>query len=201
MFVAIQFNVNCINLGKIAREMANIRNNNDRRYIQIYTGNGKGKTTAAIGQAVRAAGYRMSTLIIMFMKNYPYSEMESLKYLSEWITVEQYGDDEFVLRKQPPSKRDRDIAHRALKRAYDAVVRKQYDIVILDEICVAAYFNLIAVDEVVAILDDKPDAVELILTGRYCPKEWIDKADLVSEMLEIKHYYNKDVLARKGFES
>ena len=181
--------------------MTDICNNNNRRYIQIYTGNGKGKTTAAIGQAVRAAGSRMSTLIIMFMKNHPYSEIESLKNLNEWITVEQYGDDEFVLRKQPPSKQDRDIAHQALKRAYDAVIGKQYDIVILDEICVAAYFDLLTVDEVIAIFDDKPDDVELILTGRYCPTEWIDKADLVSEMLEIKHYYNKGILARKGFES
>jgi len=176
-------------------------NESSRRFIQIYTGNGKGKTTAAIGQAVRAAGSRLRTFIVMFMKDYPYGEVSSLERLSEWITVEQYGNDDFVFSKQSPSDQDRRTAHQALKRAREVMLSKQYDIVILDEICVTVYFNLLTAEEVLPLLDEKPDEVELILTGRYCPEEWIARADLVTEMQEIKHYYQRGVLARQGFES
>ncbi|MEW5993588.1 MAG: cob(I)yrinic acid a,c-diamide adenosyltransferase [Candidatus Zixiibacteriota bacterium] len=172
-----------------------------RRYIQIYTGNGKGKTTAAIGQAVRAAGCGLRTLIIMFMKEFPYSEVKALKHLSQWITVEQYGNDEFVLRKQPPSEEDRGIAQKALQRARQAMSEGEYDVVVLDEICVAVYFGLLTAEDVVPLFDEKPDNVELILTGRYCPSEWIERADLVTQMEEVKHYYQQGVSARKGFES
>ena len=175
--------------------------NPDRRYIQIYTGNGKGKTTAAIGQAVRAAGSGLRTLFMMFMKDYPYGEIKSLKRLSEWITVEQYGNDDFVLRKQPPNQQECAIARQALDRAYKAIIGKKYDIVALDEICVAVYFGLFTAEDVLPLLDEKPDEVELILTGRYCPKQWLAKADLVTQMEEIKHYYRNGVTSRKGFES
>ncbi len=170
-----------------------------RRYIQIYTGNGKGKTTAAIGQAIRAAGHGLRTFIVMFMKEHRYGELQSLQHLREWITVEQYGNDNFVFSKQSPGDQDRALARQALKRAREAMLSKQYDIVILDEVCVTTYFKLL--DDVLPLLDEKPDEVELILTGRYCPQEWIEKADLVTEMQEIKHYYQKGVQARKGFES
>jgi len=171
------------------------------RRIQIYTGNGKGKTTAAIGQAIRAAGSGLRTLIIMFMKDHPYGEIESLKYLEQWITVEQYGNDQFVFQKQPPSDQDRASARKALDRAHQAMLSKEYDIVIMDEVCVCVYFKLLVVNDLLPLLDEKPDEVELILTGRYCPPEWIDRADLVTEMQEVKHYYQQGVLARKGFES
>ena len=172
-----------------------------RRYIQIYTGNGKGKTTAAVGQAVRAAGHGLRTFIIMFMKDYAYGEIACLKSLHEWITVEQYGNDSFVLQKQPPSEDDIKTARKALDRARQVILSRQYDIVILDEICVAEYFGLLKAGDLLPLLDEKPDEVELILTGRYCPEEWIGKADLVTEMKEVKHYYNENVLARRGFES
>ena len=175
--------------------------NNTMRYIQIYTGNGKGKTTAALGQAIRAAGSRLKTFIVMFMKDHPYGEVISLKKLSDWITIEQFGNDEFVLRKQSPSDKDKAIARRGLDRAREVMLSHQYDIVILDEICVTVYFGLLTVDDVLPLLDERPKEVELILTGRYCPKEWIDRADLVTEMQEVKHYYQQGVLSRKGFES
>jgi len=172
-----------------------------KRYIQIYTGNGKGKTTAAVGQAIRAAGHGLKTFIVMFMKNHPYGEIKTLKNLSDWITVEQYGDDDFVFRKEPPSDEDKDTARKALSRAREAMLSGDYDIVILDEICVAVYFGLLGTDDVMPFLEEKPDNVELILTGRYCPDEWIDRVDLVTRMDEIKHYYQKGILAREGFES
>ncbi len=172
-----------------------------KRYIQIYTGPGKGKTTAAVGQAVRAAGSRLKSLIIMFMKEYPYGEVRALEPLSEWITIERYGGDDFVYRRELPSDADKATARRALERAREAMISGQYDIVILDEICVCVYFKLVEVDDVTPLLDAKPDDVELILTGRYCPDEWLKRADLITEMAEVKHYYQQGVTSRKGFES
>jgi cob(I)alamin adenosyltransferase len=170
-------------------------------YIQVYTGNGKGKTTAAIGQAVRAAGAGLKTVIIQFMKEYPYSEIVSLNELSKWITVEQYGKDDFVYKGKMPGEEDLAVALRALKRAEDIMLCNEYDIIILDEIIVAIYFKLFPISDVIDLINKKPDNVELILTGRYCPEEIIEKADLVTEMKEIKHYYTKNVLSRKGIES
>ncbi|MBD3257548.1 cob(I)yrinic acid a,c-diamide adenosyltransferase [candidate division GN15 bacterium] len=172
-----------------------------KRHIQIYTGNGKGKTTAAIGQAIRAAGSRLKTLIVMFMKDYPYGEVRALKNFSDYITIERYGNDKFVFEKKPPGDKDIATAHKALARAREAMLSGEYDMVILDEVCVCVYFKLLTADDVLPILDDKPDNVELVLTGRYCPKEWLDRADLVTEMTEVKHYYQQGVLSRKGFES
>jgi cob(I)alamin adenosyltransferase len=171
------------------------------RYIQIYTGPGKGKTTAALGQAVRAVGRGLKTLMIMFMKDYPYGELKALHLLQQYVTVEQYGNDAFVLRKAPPSNKDRQIASDALARAREAMLSGRYDIVILDEICVAHYFGLVTEQQVLSLLKERPAAVELILTGRYCPESWMAQADLVTEMAEVKHYYAKGVLAREGFES
>jgi len=170
-------------------------------YIQVYTGNGKGKTTAAIGQAVRAAGAGLKTIIIQFMKEYPYSEIVSLNELSKWITVEQYGKDDFVYKGKMPGEEDMAVALRALKRAEDIMLCNEYNIIILDEIIVAIYFKLFPISDVIDLINKKPDNVELILTGRYCPEEIIEIADLVTEMKEIKHYYTKNVLSRKGIES
>jgi cob(I)alamin adenosyltransferase len=173
----------------------------ERRYIQIYTGNGKGKTTAALGQCIRAVGSGLRSLIVMFMKDFPYGEVKVLKHLSRWITVEQYGNDRFVFEKRPPGPNDLACAKSALESVRQAMLSGRYDIVVLDEVCVCVYFGLIDVAEVIDLLDSKPDSVELILTGRYCPQEWLDRADLVSEMREVKHYFERGVIARKGFES
>lgn len=173
----------------------------NKGFIQVYTGNGKGKTTAAIGQAVRAAGAGMKSYIIQFMKEYPYSELNSLKYLSEWITIEQKGGDDFVYKKELPTEVEKTKAKEALKKAEEHIISRSFDLIILDEVLVSIYFKLLTTIEIISVIKKKPEPVELILTGRYCPEEIIEFADLVTEMKEIKHYYSKGILSRKGIES
>lgn len=173
----------------------------EKGFIQIYTGNGKGKSTAAIGQAVRAAGYGLKTYIIQFMKEYPYNELNSLKKLSELITIEQVCNDDFVFKKINPPQEEIDKANSALKRVKEKMYSNDYDLIILDEVCVSIYFGLLKVEDVLNFMEYKPENVELILTGRYAPQQLIDKADLVTEMKEIKHYYRDGILSRKGIES
>jgi cob(I)alamin adenosyltransferase len=173
----------------------------EKGYVQIYTGNGKGKTTAALGQAIRAAGNGLKTFTVQFMKDFSYGEVKSLKNLDKWIRLEQYGNDIFVFRKQPPSDEDLEAAQQGLRRAREAISSGKYDIVIMDEVCVAIYFDLLKTENLLSLLEEKPDHVELILTGRHCPPELMEKADLVTEMKEIKHYYHRGVMARKGIES
>ena len=175
--------------------------NLEKGYIHIYTGNGKGKTTAALGQALRAAGNGLKTLIVSFMKDFPYGELKCIQHLSEWIRLEQYGDDHFVLNKEPPGDSDLKAAKQAFKRAEGAMSGGEYDMIILDEICVAIYFGLLKTADVLLMLARKPERIELILTGRYCPEKLIAEADVVTEMREIKHYFQKGVLARRGIES
>ena len=170
-------------------------------FVQIYTGNGKGKSTAAIGQAVRAAGFELKTYIAQFMKEYPYNELISLKHLSEWITLEQFGGDEFVYKKELPNEEELAKAQKGLQSAREKMLSGEYDLIILDEAIVAIYFKLIATRELIEIIKAKPQNVELILTGRYCPTEIIELADLVTEMKEVKHYYQKGIKSRKGIES
>ena len=170
-------------------------------FIQVYTGKGKGKTTAALGVAVRAAGYGLRTLIVQFMKEYPYSELESLKNLNRWITILQFGKDEFVYKGQKPLDEDIETAKRAMVFVKEKMMKKEYDIIILDEILVSIYFELLNTSEVTGLIQSKPEELELILTGRYCPDEIIEIADLVTEMKEIKHYYSQGILSRKGIDS
>ena len=170
-------------------------------FVQIYTGNGKGKSTAAIGQAVRAAGFGLKTFIAQFMKEYPYNELNSLKYLSEWITIEQFGGDDFVYKKELPGKDELEKASNGLQTARNKMLSGEYDLVILDEAIVGIYFKLIETKELIEFIKAKPENVELILTGRYCPEELIELAELVTEMKEVKHYYQKGITSRKGIES
>lgn len=173
----------------------------EKGFVQIYTGNGKGKSTAAIGQAVRAAGFGLKTYFAQFMKEYPYSELISLKHLSEWITIKQFGGDEFVYRKELPGKVELDKANKGLQTAKEKMQSGDYDLIILDEAIVAIYFKLIETKKLIDIIKAKPENVELILTGRYCPDELIEMADLVTEMNEVKHYYEKGITSRRGIES
>lgn len=173
----------------------------NKGYVQVYTGNGKGKTTAAIGQAIRAAGFGLKTYMVQFMKEYPYSELISLKQFKDRITVEQFCGDDFVYRKELPDKKEIDKARQGLSKAKLKMLSGSYDIIILDEICVAIYFGLFNDEEVLTFIKQKPDNVEIILTGRYCPDKLIERADIVTEMKEIKHYYQDGVLSRKGIES
>jgi cob(I)alamin adenosyltransferase len=170
-------------------------------YIQVYTGNGKGKTTAAIGQAVRAAGFGLKSYIVQFMKEYPYNELKGLSLLKEWITIEQFCGDDFVYRKELPDKTEIDKAQRGLAKAKTKMLSGQFDIIILDEVCVSIYFGLFSDEEILTFIKQKPENVEIILTGRYCPEKIIERADLVTEMKEIKHYYQDGIPARKGIES
>lgn len=170
-------------------------------YVQVYTGNGKGKSTAALGQAIRAAGYGLKSYFVQFMKEYPYSELETLKNLKELITIEQFCGDDFVYRKELPDKNEIDKARQGLAKAKARMLSGNYDIIILDEICVSVYFGLFTDEEILTFIKQKPENVEIILTGRYCPDKLIERADLVTDMKEIKHYYQEGILARKGIES
>jgi len=170
-------------------------------FVQIYTGNGKGKSTAAIGQAVRAAGFGLKTYIAQFMKEYPYNELNSLKNLSEWITIEQFGGDEFVYKKELPGEEELAKAQKGLQTVREKMLSGEYDLIILDEAIVAIYFKLIETKELIDFIKTKPENVELILTGRYCSQELIELADLVTEMKEVKHYYQKGITSRRGIES
>jgi len=169
-----------------------------KRYIQVYTGNGKGKTTAALGLSIRAAGHGLKTYIGQFMKGQHCGELTALRD-NPCITIEQYGDIECIRRDQVTQKH-MDQAEQGLVKARDAMLSGQYDLVVLDEINVTIWFGLLTVKQVLEFLDQRPESVEIILTGRNAPQEFIQYADLVSEIKEVKHYYNQGILARDGIE-
>jgi cob(I)alamin adenosyltransferase len=169
-------------------------------FIQVYTGNGKGKTTASLGLALRAAGHGYKTIVIQFMKGkIDYGELKAQKLLDPYLKIVQAGGPDFV-NKEKPSEQDVKMAHDGLEIAKKALSEGMYDIVILDELNVAVDFGLITIKEAMGLIEQKPGHVELIITGRYARQEIIDRADLVTEMKEIKHYYHKGVQARDGIE-
>lgn len=169
-------------------------------YIQVYTGDGKGKTTASLGQAMRALGHDLKVFVIQFMKgNIEYGELEMSNRLSPQFTLKQMGRETFVDKKNPDP-RDIEMACEALALAKKTISEDSVDMLILDEINIALDFKLIDLGDVLKLLDNKPEKMELILTGRYAPKEIIERADLVTEMKEIKHYYQQGVDARVGIE-
>ncbi|MDI6807898.1 MAG: cob(I)yrinic acid a,c-diamide adenosyltransferase [Candidatus Eisenbacteria bacterium] len=166
--------------------------------VQVYTGDGKGKTTAAIGCGLRASGHGLGVLIIQFMKGREYGELNALRQIPSF-TIIQSGRDSFVSRENP-SPEDRKLARDGFEKARNAVLSGDYDLVILDEINVAVDFGLIGVDEVISLIEKKPERLELILTGRNAHARIVELADLVSEMKEVKHHYRKGIPARKGIE-
>jgi cob(I)alamin adenosyltransferase len=171
-----------------------------RGYIQVYTGNGKGKTTAALGLAVRAAGHGLRTEILQFMKGWiDYGELEGVKMLAPYVEIHQAGRDTFVNRKNPDPE-DVRLAREGWRKAKEIVLEGKADIVVLDEINCAMDFGLLPVEEVVEVLRNKPAGMEVVLTGRGAPAAILEIADLVTEMREIKHYYAKGVDARVGVE-
>jgi len=168
--------------------------------IQIYTGNGKGKTTAALGLALRAAGHGRKTYIAQFCKGQPYGELDAVKKLSPLIIIEQFGRKGFIHVTDNPDEIDIRQARKGLSKALKAMRSLRFDIIILDEINIALHFHLVGEDDVHSFLDQKPLRTEVVLTGRYAPDSLIRRADLVTEMAEIKHYYAKGIQARTGIE-
>lgn len=169
-----------------------------RGYTQVYTGDGKGKTTAALGLAVRAAGAGLKVFIAQFIKMGDYSEIKALRRFSDLITVEQYGLGRFTNGK--PSPEDINAAQEGLKRVKSVMRSEEYKIIILEEANVAAMLGLIAVQDILGLIVNKPENTELIITGRGAAPRIIDNADLVTEMKNIKHYYKRGVRARLGIE-
>jgi cob(I)alamin adenosyltransferase len=167
-------------------------------YIHIYTGNGKGKTTAAFGLALRAVGAGKRIFIAQFVKGQPYSEIEAVNLFLPAITIKQYGLDCFIYKK--PTFNDIEAARNGLAEVTRIIAEANFDMVILDEACIAIYFNLFTTIELIEMLKSKPEPMEIIITGRYATAELIEFADLVTEMKEVKHYYTKGIEARKGIE-
>lgn len=167
-------------------------------YIQIYTGNGKGKTTAAIGLAVRAVGAGKKVFFAQFVKGQIYSEIKTINEFLPSIKVKQYGLDCFIY--NDPTQADIDAAREGFKEVAQIIASAEYDVVVLDEANIALYYRLFTIDELISLLLNKPEETEIIITGRYAPDELIELADLVTEMREIKHYYAQGVEARIGIE-
>ena len=167
-------------------------------YVQVYTGNGKGKTTAALGLALRAAGAGLKVYIAQFVKGMRYSELDVLTGLSDLITIKQYGRSCFIYR--DPDKEDIQAAREGLADVKKIMDSGKYQVIILDEANIATHYNLFSVDELLDFIRGKKEDVELVITGRMADPRILEEADLVTEMREIKHYYQKGIEAREGIE-
>jgi len=167
-------------------------------YIHVYTGNGKGKTTAALGLALRAYGAGKKVFIGQFVKGKPYSEIVAIEKYLKGIVIKQYGLDCFIYKE--PDIDDIQAACKGLEEMGRIILSGEYDIVVMDELNIALYYKLFDIKEVIELIKNKPSHVELIITGRYANEKIIEIADLVTEMKEIKHYYSKGVEAREGIE-
>ena len=167
-------------------------------YIQVYTGNGKGKTTATLGLALRAIGAGLKVYMAQFLKHGEYSEIKALSRFTENIEIYQYGSGKWVDNK--PSQEEKDQALYGLGLAKEAMLSQKYDVIILEEANIAVHYGVIPLEMLLDFMAVKPEGVELIISGRYAALEVIEKADLVTEMKEIKHYFHQGVLARVGIE-
>lgn len=167
-------------------------------YIQVYTGDGKGKTTAALGLCLRSAGARLKVYIGQFLKKGRYSEHKALDIYSDFITIRQFGTPGFLFGE--PTDADIAAAENGLSAIQSAISAGLYDVVVLDEINVAIHYGLIPLESVLRLMSTKPDTVELVLTGRNAHEDIVAAADLVTEMRLIKHYHEAGVSARRGIE-
>ncbi len=166
--------------------------------VEVLTGNGPGKTTAALGHALRSIGHGLTVAMVQFMKiDSRYGEIKAIKEYLPRSRVFQFGRKKFV---REPAKIDFKLAEKGLAKAQEIIQSRKYDLVILDEINVALWFKLLDLEEVCEMIKSRPKNAELVLTGRYAPKKIIDLADSVSEIKEVKHYFRKGVRARKGIE-
>jgi len=169
-------------------------------YLEVYTGNGKGKTTAALGLALRAAGRGCRVYIGQFLKGQAYGELAAVRRLAPLVTLRQFGRRGFVHVTGDPDEEDIRRARRGLARCLTAMLSESFRIVVLDEASVALHLHLLDRREIDSFLDRRPPDVEVVITGRYAPAWLIRRADLVTEMKDIKHYYAKGVRARPGIE-
>jgi cob(I)alamin adenosyltransferase len=173
---------------------------NRKGLLLVFTGDGKGKTTAAIGMALRAAGQGLNVLILQFMKrDTKIGELKALAQIGLPITLQQYGRRVFF-RTRTCEAMDIHRAHQGLKAFENAMRGNAYDLIILDEINMATYFGLLSVAEVIEAIKQKPPELHLVLTGRNADQKLIEMADLVTEMREIKHPYHQGVFGQKGIE-
>jgi len=167
--------------------------------VEIFTGSGKGKTSAALGVVVRALGHGLRVHIVFFMKGgYPYGERNIIDQLPN-VSFQSFGHEHFVDPHNVKAE-EKEQARQALKAASEAIASGEFDLVVLDEVNVASSWKLIEVEDVLRLIEDKPQNVELILTGRYADQRLIERADLVTEMVEIKHPFDKGIKARRGFD-
>lgn len=169
----------------------------EKGYVHIYTGDGKGKTTAAFGLAVRALCAGKRVFVGQFVKSMQYHETRMVDKF-EYISIEQFGNGCMLTREV--DEEDIRMARKGLERCEEILLSGEYDIVILDELTIALYLGLLELADVVKLLQSKRPETELIITGRYAPQELIDMADLVTEMREVKHYYTQGVLSRDGID-
>lgn len=166
--------------------------------VHIYTGNGKGKTTSSFGLALRAVGAGKKVIIIQFVKGMEYSEIKAVKQYLPQMEIKQFGTGCFIFK--DPSEKDFEEAEMGFKMAESAITSGNYDIVILDELNIALYYNLLDVDKVAETVKNRNDITEVVITGRYAHEKLMEIADLVTEMKEVKHYYKNGVEARFGIE-
>jgi cob(I)alamin adenosyltransferase len=172
-----------------------------RGYIHVYTGDGKGKTTASLGLALRAVGSGLKVLVLQFLKGPGMTgERRAADILGPAFTVKSMGRDG-LLQPGDVEEADHSLAAEALEEAAREMKSGQWDLLVLDEINTACALGLVSVDRLVALLNEKPEGMEVVLTGRGAPEQILEKADLVTEMKEIKHYFGQGVPARKGIES
>jgi len=165
--------------------------------FHIYTGDGKGKTTAALGLSLRALGAGWSVFFAQFIKGRHYSELDMLKDL-ENIEVEQFGRRCFI--REKPSEKDIELARKGLEKAGQILKSGDYDLVVLDEATIALHYELFSIDELLEKISARAPEVEVVVTGRSAPDRLIEAADLVTEMTKIKHYFDEEVKARTGIE-
>lgn len=168
-------------------------------YVQIYTGDGKGKTSASLGLIMRASGAGLRVYLGQFIKGGDYSEIKTLREKFPNVTVEQYGISGFI--KGNPTNEDIQAAEQGLQKIRQAMLSGEYDIIIADEANCAVTAGLFPVDKMITLIAEKPVHIELIITGRKTDPRLIEMADLVTEMREVKHYLNKGIAARRGIES
>ena len=167
-------------------------------YVHVYTGNGKGKTTAALGLALRAAGAGLHVYIGQFVKGMRYSEIKAFERFKDQVTIQQFGRGCFI--HNAPKEEDIAAARQGLDVVRDVITSGNWDVVVLDEANIAVLFGLFGVDELLDLIDQKPCGQELVITGRYADQRLLLRADLVTEMKEVKHYYAQGVEARVGIE-